>query len=140
MTTEIRAHDFPVAITANDIDEMEHVDNAVYLKWVQAAVVSHWERFAPADAVADHLWVAVKHEITYRRPAFLDHAAIATVAVDGVRGARAFYNTVLRRGEEVLAEVKSCWCCLDAASGQPVRITRDLARHFLPDTRMTTEA
>ena len=137
MTPEIRAHDFPVAIAADDIDHMGHVNNAVYLKWVQAAVVSHWERFAPADAVAGHLWVALKHEITYRRPALLDDAVIATVAVDGVRGALAFYNTVLRRGEEVLAEVKSCWCCLDAASKQPVRIARDIVRHFLPDNRMT---
>lgn len=125
-------HEFPVAISPDDIDHMGHVNNAVYLKWVQAAVVAHWQRFAPADAVASHLWVAVKHEITYRRPAFLDDTIIATVVVESVHGARAFYNTLIRRGEEVLAEVKSSWCCLDAATKQPMRIAREIIRNFLP--------
>ncbi len=42
-----------------DCDAMGHVNNASYLKWVQDAVVSHWQRLAPADAVAGHLWVAL---------------------------------------------------------------------------------
>jgi acyl-CoA thioesterase FadM len=47
---------------------MGHVNNSVYLKWVQDAVVDYWQRVAPAEAVARHLWVALKHEITYRKP------------------------------------------------------------------------
>ena len=50
---------------------MGHVNNAVYLKWVQEAVVDYWSSVAPPDAVARHLWVALKHEITYLRPTFL---------------------------------------------------------------------
>ena len=125
--------DWKVSIAADDIDHMGHVNNAVYLKWVQAAVVKHWERFAPSDALAQHLWVALKHEITYRRPAFLNDDVVASVVVEGVRGARAFYATLIKRGEEVLAEVKSCWCCLDAESHQPVRIAREIIQRFLPD-------
>ena len=62
------------AITVDpvDIDHMGHVNNAVYLRWVQDAVVRYWEAVAPAEAVAQHLWVALKHEISYRRPAFLE--------------------------------------------------------------------
>lgn len=134
MTTTASAYfDWNVSIAADDIDHMGHVNNAVYLKWVQAAVVKHWERFAPFDALAQHLWVALKHEITYRRPAFLDDEVVASVVVESVRGARAFYATLIKRGEEVLAEVKSCWCCLDAESRQPVRIARDIIQHFLPE-------
>ena len=54
-----------------DIDHMGHVNNAVYLKWVQEAVIDYWRSVAPPEAVAGHLWVALKHEITYRRPTFL---------------------------------------------------------------------
>jgi acyl-CoA thioester hydrolase len=127
------AADFPVGILPDDIDHMGHVNNAVYLKWVQAAVVSHWEKFAPTEAVARHLWVALKHEITYRRPAFLDDTVVATVLVEGVEGARAFYNTLIKRGEEVLAEVKSSWCCLDADTLRPVRVAKDIVARFLPE-------
>ena len=123
-------HDFSVAIEPGDIDFMGHVNNASYLKWVQAAVLSHWERLAPAEDVARHLWVALKHEITYRKPAFLDDEVVATVLLEKIQGARAFYDTVIRRGETVLAEVKSSWCCLDADTLRPSRIAADIAEHF----------
>ena len=120
-----------IAIDAGDIDHMGHVNNSVYLKWVQDAVVQYWERAAPAEAVARHLWVALKHEITYRRPTFLEDVVVADVLAEKVEGARAFFTTVVRRGEDVLAEVKSCWCCLDVATTRPVRLARDVAERFV---------
>lgn len=125
-------HQFPIGIDLDDIDFMGHVNNASYLKWVQAAVVDHWRALAPAEAISQHLWVAIKHEITYRKPAFLDDDVIATVFLEKVHGARAFYETVIRRGEEVLAEVKSSWCCLDASTMRPARLARDVIERFLP--------
>ena len=123
-------HSFPVRIDASDIDFMGHVNNASYLKWVQDAVVSHWQRFAPAEALATHAWVALKHEITYRKPTFLDDEVIAEVLLEKVQGARAFYETVIRRGEEVLAEVKSSWCCLDATTLRPARLAQSVVDRF----------
>lgn len=124
-------HSFPIHVDPADIDFMGHVNNASYLKWVQHAVVSHWQKLAPAEAVAEHLWVALKHEITYRKPAFLDDPVVATVILEKVQGARAFYATVIRRGEEVLAEVKSSWCCLDAATLRPARLAKGVIDRFL---------
>ena len=126
----MNAHTYPIGIDPADIDFMGHVNNATYLKWVQAAVVSHWEKLAPAEAVAKHLWVALKHEITYRKPAFLDDDVFASVVLEKVEGARAFYATVIKRGEDVLAEVRSSWCCLDAQTLRPSRIAKDIAAHF----------
>ncbi len=42
-----RSYEYDVDVAADDIDEMGHVNNSVYLKWVQAAVLHHWRRFAP---------------------------------------------------------------------------------------------
>jgi acyl-CoA thioester hydrolase len=125
-------HSYPIGIDPADIDFMGHVNNATYLKWVQDAVVSHWQKLAPAEAVARHLWVALKHEITYRKPAFLDDEVVASVVLEKVQGARASFETLIKRGEEVLAEVKSSWCCLDAATLRPARIAQDIAAHFFP--------
>jgi acyl-CoA thioester hydrolase len=125
-------YDYPVGIDQADIDFMGHVNNASYLKWVQAAVISHWQRLAPPDAVAAHLWVALKHEITYRKPAFLDDDVVATVLLKKVQGARAFYETIIKRGEDVLAEVTSSWCCLDAETLRPSRLARSVIDRFLP--------
>lgn len=120
----------PIGIEPGDIDFMGHVNNASYLKWVQEAVICHWRRLAPPEAVADHLWVALKHEITYRKPAFLNDEVIATVLLEKVQGARAFYQTIIRRGEEVIAEVTSSWCCIDAKTRRPARLGRSVIDRF----------
>ncbi len=125
-------HSFAIAIQPIDIDFMGHVNNASYLKWVQDAVVSHWQRFAPTEAIATHAWVALKHEITYRKPTFLNDEVIATVLLEKVQGARAFYETIIKRGEEVLAEVKSSWCCVDAETLRPARLAASVVAQFFP--------
>jgi acyl-CoA thioester hydrolase len=122
----------PVAIQPADIDHMGHVNNAVYLKWVQEAVIDYWSSVAPPDAVGRHLWVALKHEISYLRPTFLQDTVVAEVIAERVEGARAFFRTVLRRGDEVLSEIQSCWCCLDAATQRPARLAREIVGRFLP--------
>lgn len=127
-----RPHIYPIAVVPADIDFMGHVNNASYLTWVQEAVIDHWRAMAPADAVARHLWVALKHEITYLRPTFAGDSVVAQVILQKVQGARAFYETLIRRGEEVVVEVKSSWCCIDAETRRPVRPARDIVRRFLP--------
>ena len=100
---------------------------------MQEAVIRYWEVVAPPEAVARHLWIALSHEIKYRRPTFLDDLVVADVIAEKVEGARAFFTTVIKRGEVVLAEVKSTWCCLDAASKKPARLAREIAQRFLAD-------
>jgi acyl-CoA thioester hydrolase len=121
-----------VAIRPADIDQMGHVNNSVYLRWVQEAVVDYWQSVAPPDAVAQHLWVALKHEISYLKPTFLQDIVVAEVIAEKVEGARAYFTTVVKRGQEVLSEVKSCWCCLDAATQRPARLARDVISRFVP--------
>ncbi|QPC98089.1 acyl-CoA thioesterase [Qipengyuania soli] len=123
---------FPIKVIPSDIDFMGHVNNARYLNWVQDAVLAHWRKLAPPQAVAERAWVAIKHEITYRRPAFLDDDVIANTVLEKIQGASAFYSTVIERSGEVLAEVKSRWCCIDAETLRPARISEEVARFFFP--------
>lgn len=125
-------YEYDIDVAADDIDEMGHVNNAVYLKWVQAAVLGHWRRLAPKDVAAAHRWVALKHEISYRHPAFLNDHVVVKVVVQKLLGARAFYKTMINHGDDVLAEVESCWCCLDSATRKPVRLARHIVARFLP--------
>ena len=122
-----------IAITPRDIDDMGHVNNAVYLRWVQEAVVSYWQHISPIDAQEELLWVALKHEIVYRMPLFLNDEVDALVTAIGTRGSRASFSTKFRRGEDIAAEVRSSWCCVDAVTRRPQRIAHDIARRFLPN-------
>ena len=83
-------HCHTIRIDPADIDFMGHVNNARYLGWVQDAVLAHWNKLAPTEAVAERLWVALKHEITYRRPAFLEDDVIASTVLEKIHGARAW--------------------------------------------------
>ena len=125
-----KSYAIPIDITPDDIDFMGHVNNSRYLNWVQDVVLQHWQKLAPAEEVASKAWVALKHEITYRKPAFLDDEVIAETVLEKIKGARSFYNTVIKRGEEVLAEVQSMWCCIDASSLRPARISHDIAERY----------
>ena len=132
---------FPIKVIPSDIDFMGHVNNARYLNWVQDTVLAHWQKLAPAEEVASKAWVALKHEITYRKPAFLHDDVIAETVLEKIKGARSFYNTVIKRGEEVLAEVQSMWCCLDSETHRPARISSEVAEKFfgLPTRRPASE-
>jgi len=124
--------EYRLAITSNDIDDMGHVNNAVYLRWVQEAVIRCWQHISSIDAQAELLWVALKHEIVYRLPLFLNDEVDVFVTATGTRGSRATFSTNFMRGDDIAAEVRSSWCCVDAVTRRPKRIAHDLARQFLP--------
>lgn len=127
-------HDFHVTIEKADINCIGYVNNAAYLKWIQAGVLDHWQRIASPQAVANFLWIAVKHDIRCRRPAFLRDRLTASLVLEKVQRESAFYTTTIRRGQDVIAEVKSRWCCLDSTSRSPARVSDEIVRSFLPET------
>ena len=94
--------------------------------------MDYWQSIAPPEAVASHLWVALKHEISYLKPTFPQDSVVAEVIAEKMEGARAYFTTIVVRGSEVISEVKSIWCCLDAASLRPARLAREVASRFLP--------
>lgn len=134
LETSPASFDHPITVEPADIDFMGHVNNARYLNWVQDAVLAHWNKLAPAEDVASKAWVALKHEITYRKPAFLEDDVMAQTVLESFNGARAFYHTIIKRGEDVLAEVKSSWCCIDVETLRPARIGEHLREFFFPES------
>ncbi|WP_326521580.1 acyl-CoA thioesterase [Sphingomonas abietis] len=123
-------NEFDLRAIEADIDHMGHVNNAVYLSWVQDVVVKHWAGLASDVELATTIWVAIKHEITYRRPAFLGDALSATVAATGFQGAKAMFDTVIRRGDQIVAEIRSVWCSIDTATRRPKRVAQEVVRRF----------
>jgi acyl-CoA thioester hydrolase len=66
-----------IAVQPEDIDQMGHVNNVVYLRWVQEAATAHWTAAASAEDQASLVWVVVRHEIDYLRPAMPGDTVIA---------------------------------------------------------------
>jgi len=111
-------------VQPEDIDQLNHVNNVVYLKWVQDVAIAHWTRVAPAEAQATLFWVVVRHEIDYRRPALLGDRIIARTWVGPITGRQFERNTeILRAGDRVvLARARTLWCPMSVRSGRPTHV------------------
>src|SRR5882757_4115423 len=65
-----------VSVMPADIDEQNHVNNTVYLRWVQEVATAHWQAIASGEAQEDIGWVVLRHEIDYKAPACLGDAVV----------------------------------------------------------------
>ncbi len=116
-----------------DIDELGHVNNAIWVRWVQDLAVSHWEAVAPAAHRDAYIWVVTRHAIDYRGNLPLGGRATGETWVpEPPRGAR--FDRHFRFTDaagRVLVEGVTTWALLDRASGRLLRVRADIAAPFL---------
>jgi acyl-CoA thioester hydrolase len=132
---ELFHHD--IQVKPEHIDEMKHVNNVVYLQWVQDAAYAHWVAKAPVAMREQYNWVVLKHEIEYKGPAFLNDELIAKTWVrnyEGVRSTRVV-QIYRKKDNKLLTEARSLWCLVLSSNGRPTRIGEDIKSVFLAEVR-----
>ncbi|MHB9880992.1 acyl-CoA thioesterase [Pacificimonas sp. ICDLI1SI03] len=114
-----------------DIDELGHVNNAVYVRWIQDVATAHWFSAAPAEIAEKYVWVVVRHEIDYRAPTVAGETVTLATWVGSPKGAR-FDRFVEVRGADARVRVaaRTFWAMLDRNNMRPLRIGPDITRHF----------
>jgi acyl-CoA thioester hydrolase len=121
-----------VRVGEADIDTLGHVNNVVYLKWVQDVAAAHWRALAPEDEQAGLVWVVTRHEIDYKSAAVLgDEIAVRTWVgeAEGLRFDR--HTEILRKSDgKLLARARTVWCPIDAATGRPRRVSATVRELF----------
>ena len=126
---------FTLSITAQpeDIDELGHVNNAVWVQWVQRIALAHWYKVAsPADQAA-YFWVITRHEIDYRGNVRAGETVTGETWVPAPpKGAR-FDRHVRFTGADgkVKVEAVTTWALIDKASGRLLRVRPEMAAAFL---------
>jgi acyl-CoA thioester hydrolase len=128
-----RVFETTLAAAAEHIDELGHVNNAVWVQWIQQVAVAHWEAVAPRAHKDAYYWVVVRHEIDYLRPAHEgDRITARTWVADAPRGAR-FDRFVEFTGPDGKACVRSRtqWAIIDKALGRPIRVPPDVVAPFV---------
>jgi acyl-CoA thioester hydrolase len=118
---------------AGDIDRMGHVNNAVWVQWMEAIATAHWEALAPSDSLAAFGWVVARHEIDYKGNVAAGESVLArTFVAEPPRGAR-FDRRVDFFGPDGKLKVsaRTSWAIINLASGRLMRIPADLAAIFL---------
>ncbi len=126
---------FIQTITAgpDDIDELGHVNNAVWVRWIQDVAVAHWHAVAAPEHHAAYIWVVTRHEIDYRGNVSAGETVTGETWVpEPPRGAR-FDRHMRFTGMDgrVKVEAISTWAMLDRATGRLVRVREDVAAPFL---------
>ena len=109
--------------TADDFDENGHVNNVVYVRWVQEMATAHWRSRASEEAQARWAWVVLRHEIDYRRPLLPGETANARTWVGARSGPRYIrYVRIDGPDGEVCAQAVSEWCLIEFISRRPTRV------------------
>jgi acyl-CoA thioester hydrolase len=129
----VKAFERRITATAEDIDELGHVNNAVWVRWIQDMATAHWESVAPAEHRDAYVWVVTRHEIDYLRAVLPGETVIGRTWVgEAPKGAR-FDRHVAFVGEDGKPRVRArtTWAILDKATGKPLRVPAEVAAPFL---------
>ena len=115
------------------IDELGHVNNAVWVQWIQQVAVAHWHAVADPAHDEAYYWVVVRHEIDYLRAAHEgDQVTARTWIGDAPKGARSdrFVEFTGPDGK-ICVRSKTEWAIIDKALGRPIRVPAEVIAPFI---------
>jgi acyl-CoA thioester hydrolase len=123
----------PITATPADIDELGHVNNAVWVRWIQDVATAHWHAVAAPGHHDAYVWLIVRHEIDYLRALKAGGTVTArTWVADAPRGAK-FDRLMEFTGADGRPHVRArtTWAILDRATGRPLRVPAEVIAPFL---------
>lgn len=134
-----------VPVFPADIDEQNHVNNTVYVRWVQEVATAHWRAIASPEVEQVIGWVVLRHEIDYKAPAMLGDEIVLRTWVGEATRLRFERFTEIRRksgrrgdtnsfrgeiGNQLLSQARTLWCPIDTKTGKPVRVSAAVRSQF----------
>ena len=125
-------YELRIPVRPADVDELGHVNNVVYLRWVQEAAIAHWRHAATPEDQAALYWVVTRHEIDYKRPAMPDDVVVARTWIGGA-ARRSFerHTELLREADgKVLARARTLWCPVDPRTLRPTDVSATVRERF----------
>ena len=122
-----------ISVTEKDLDDLKHVNNVVYLQWIQDVSKAHWVQLATPNIRERFAWVVLRHEIDYHRSAKMnDHITLRTWVGEthGFRSVR--HVDIVNEKLEKIVSSQTTWCLIDSASFKPTRIPDEILACLLP--------
>ena len=128
----MKTYSITKTVTENDLDDLNHVNNIVYVQWIQEISKEHWNEVTKSLDL-DCIWVVRRHDITYYSAAkLLDEIVIKTTVLKA-RGPITFRQVEMTNNKTGKVLVKSIteWCLLNDKTFRPMRISENLKDLFL---------
>ena len=131
------SHPFTQTFTATpaDIDELGHVNNAVWVRWIQDMATLHWAAVAAAEHVAAYIWVVTRHEIDYRGNVGSGESVTGQTWIEAEPKGAQFDRRVdfVNAAGKVIVRANTTWAMLDKATGRLVRVRPEISAPFMSD-------
>lgn len=121
-------HSFKVRLL--HIDDLNHVNNTVYLQWVQEVAHRHWDSLAPKEIKDSSVWMVLRHEIDYLSQAYLNDKITIYTWIDETIGVKSTRIVHIYREDTVLTKSKTTYCLLDKSTLKPKRIGKEILHLF----------
>ena len=120
------SHSYSLKVEPHHIDVLNHVNNVVYLLWVNEASEIHWALLSNDKINAMYFWVCLRHEIDYLGQAFLGDEITIETWVGESKGVKSVRFVNVYKGETLLSKATSTWCLFDVETKKPTRIREDV--------------
>lgn len=124
--------EIPLHPQPDDIDELGHVNNIVYVRWIQDVAAAHWLVLSSPQERAELAWVVVRHEIDYKAAARLGDELVGRTYVGEQMAATCARHTEIARpaDQRTLVLARTTWCAVQPATGRPRRIPDEMRVRF----------
>ena len=129
----MKTFEYDITVTKNDLDALKHVNNVVYVQWIQDISTKHWKDLTKNTPDLNYVWVVTRHEIDYKGQALLNEIRTnkditfktwvgITSGVTSVRHVEIF------KENKLIVKAQTTWCMLHAKTLKPARITESVLK------------
>ena len=128
-------HTLTFTARAPDIDAMGHVNNAMWVRWMEEIATAHWLAAASPEHIAAYAWVVTRHEIDYRGNIRLGQSVTAETFIDSAPSGARFDRRVNFKTSDgkIIVSARTTWAMIDLASGRLCRVPPVVAAPFVTD-------
>ena len=122
-----KAFRMDIAMQPGDIDALSHVNNVVYLQWVQDVSAAHWFELSTPEIRDQYAWVVLRHEIDYIKSAKWGDELYAETWVGDTAGFKSVRHVnIFNTNNDLLVRAQTTWCMIDAKQFRPARFTAEV--------------
>ena len=119
-------------VKSSHIDELNHVNNVVYLQWIQDIANLHWTQLKKSEDTTDYVWVVLRHEIDYVGQALLGDSIVAKTWVGKTGGIRSTRHVEFYKNNKLIVKAQTMFCLVNSKSFKPTRITDQILMMLAP--------
>ena len=121
-----------IKVTAEDIDGLNHVNNVVYVQWMDTVAFKHWAFLTQNNPLPEYIWVVLKHEVEYLKQAVLGDIITVKTWVGETKGFKSERLMEFYKNHQLLVQAKTVWGMLDANNYKPSRIRENVLKILQP--------